>query len=183
MKLTIVKSLEEMKFVLKDPNAVGPDPAYWVFKGVSEKWQNMTVIPAGDYNGEFTKTFGHYHLNPVNDENYVVVSGKGVLILQKKHFENGKFVPETVGEVQVMRLEVGKAVKVSGDFGHALINVGDEPLITYDDRIEPHSPEDYEAVARLHGLAYYIVKEVGKVSVLPNPNYKNLSAAILENSL
>lgn len=181
MKLVVSKTLEEMRPVLKDPNASGPDPAYWVFKELSGKWRNMTVIPSGNFNGEFTKTFGHYHLNPVNDENYMVVSGSGVLILQKKHFEEGKFIPEVVEEVQVMRLEVGKIYKISEDFGHALINIGDEPLITYDDREAPHSPEDYEPVARLHGLAYYVVNNNGNVDVIPNPNYKNLKAAVLEN--
>lgn len=180
MKLTVIKTLDELRPVLKDSNAVGPDPAYWVFKDLSEKWQNMTVIPPGNYNGEFTKTFGHYHLNPINDENYMVVSGSGVLILQKKHFEDEKFVSEIVEEVQVMRLTVGKIFKVSGDYGHALINIGNEPLVTYDDRVAPHSPEDYAPVAKLHGLAYYIVNNNGNVDVIPNPNYRNLKDVLLD---
>lgn len=181
MKLTVIKTLEEMRPVLKDSNAIGSDPAYWVFREISGPWKNMTVLPPGNYNGEFTKTIGHYHLNPVNDELYHCVSGTGVFVFQKKHFENGVFVPEIVEEVQVKRIKPGDDIKVSGDFGHALINIGDEPLITYDDREAPHSPEDYEPVARLHGLAYYVVNNNGQVDVVPNPNYKNLKDALLEN--
>ena len=184
MKLTVIKTLEELRPVLKDPGAAGPDPAYWVFRDIVGSWKNMTVIPPGNYNGEFTKTFGHYNLNPGNEEVYKCISGHGVFVLQKKHRdEKGNFDPDNVGEIQILRINVGQEVNISREFGHVLINIGDDPLITYDNQTEKHPPEDYEPVARMHGLAYYVIKQGDKVKVVPNPNYKNLGSSVLEDTL
>jgi hypothetical protein len=57
--------------VLADPN-IGKDKnkddvVYWVFSNISKTGENLTLISPGDYNGEFPKTFGHYHSSPVTE--------------------------------------------------------------------------------------------------------------------
>ena len=181
MKLAITKSLEEMRRVLRDSNAVGPDPVYWVFREIpGPTWKNMTVIPPGDFNGEYTKTVGHYHVNKSGGINYYIVSGIGVFVMQKKNMdENNLFTPEIVSEVQVKRVKQGETIEMTSDYGHCLVNIGDEPLITYDDHAVDHVPEDYAAVEKLHGMAYYLFKENGKDKVVPNPHNPNFSASVL----
>ena len=76
MKIKSARPLSELKSVLMDANSSGPDPAYWVFEDITkDKWHNMTVTAPGDYNGEFPKTFGHYHGSDSN-ETYKLIKAK-----------------------------------------------------------------------------------------------------------
>lgn len=180
MKLSSTRELSAMKPVLKDPNSVGPDPVYYVLSGISDgKWENITIITAGDYLSECPKTFGHYHTPGTTvNETYHLIEGEGILQLQKKHFENGKWIPDMVDEVFLVRVKPGEEVIIRPEYGHSWSNVGDLPLISFDDWRSGHDPSDYEDIERLQGLAYYLVKEGGEIKAVPNPNYKNLPEPI-----
>lgn len=176
MKLVASRGLqEEMKVVfLHNLEGTGPDPVYQVFTDLGDHfWVNKTVIAPGRLGDEYTLTFGHYHGVDV-DEKYYVASGSGVLQLQKKHLENGVWVPEIVDEVLLVKAEVGDEVIIKPEYGHSWSNVGDDELILFDNWSTPHSPSDYEAIEKLHGLAYYLIEENGQIKAVPNPNYKNL---------
>lgn len=170
MLIKSVRTKEELATVLMNPEEKGPDFAYWVFSNVGKKWENMTVLSPGTYGQEFIKTFGHYHNQPY-DETYRVVGGKGVLIVQKKHFDNGTWTPDKVDKFVLVSLSPGDEVVITQDWGHALCNVGDLPLITIDNWTHGHSQADYEQIESLHGLAFYLIKKEGKADIYPNPNY------------
>ena len=184
MKLSSTRKLEDLKVVLKDPSSTGPDPAYWVFSDVTEghpeldsgskNWANITVWAPGKLGEEYNKTFGHYHPENAVDETYHVIEGKGILQLQKRHIENGVWIKEKVDEVFLIKAEAGDEIIITWEYGHCWSNVGDEPLITYDNWRSGHSPSDYEPIEKLHGLAYYLLEENGEVKATPNPNYRNL---------
>lgn len=159
MDIRFIRTLEEMKAVLMDPEAMGPDPVYTVYQNLDNRWINKTNLSAGTYNGEFAKTFGHYHADS-KDEIYHIESGKGLLILQK---------PENIIFVTV---KAGEEIKIPKEYGHAWVNIGPVPLISYDDHKDPQ--DNYEEIAEKHGLAYYIINDDGKPRAVPNPNYENL---------
>ena len=170
------RTQEELSPVLQNPEAQGNDLAYWVFSEVStngDKWVNMTIVDSGGYGGEFTKTFGHYHSVNVN-ETYHFVEGNGIFMLQKKHFENGKWTPNKVDEVILLTMKPGEEVIVTPEWGHSWSNIGSLPLITFDNWASGHRPEDYEHIEKLRGMAYYLINKNGKAEIEANPNYENL---------
>lgn len=173
MKLASTRTLDELRPVLKDENSSGPDPVYWVFSEVSEDWENLTVIAEGNFNGEFAKTFGHYHGADVG-EVYHLIDGKGVLLLQKKHMEEGEWVKDQVDEVLLIKVDPGEEVTITPEWGHSWSNVGEGPLISFDNWREGHTPRDYQVIEKLHGMAYYLILENREVKAVPNPNYNNL---------
>src|SRR3989344_3042919 len=175
MKLSSTRNLADLKKVLKDPASSGPDPSYWVFSEVSDsKWANITVWAPGKYSEEYNKTFGHYHPENALDETYHVIEGNGVLQLQKRFIENGDWITEKVGEVFLIKAEAGDEIIIPWEYGHCWSNIGDGPLLTFDNWRSGHDPSDYEPIERLKGLAYYLTDENGEVKTIPNPNYKDL---------
>ncbi len=182
MRLGSVRDLEGNRPVLMNKDASGPDPVYWVFTDITEKtWKNMTIWATGRYgnsaglntNGEYPKTFGHYHGTAVN-ETYHLVAGEGIFVLQKKFLENGVWVAEKVEEILLITVKPGEDVVVTPEWGHSWSNIGETPLITFDNWSAGHSPTDYAMVEKLRGMAYYLIEENGKVKAVPNPNYRDL---------
>ncbi len=185
MELASKKTLDELKPVLQNPKAFGPDPVYWVFSNLSkDKWANLTVIAPGFFShdlvptgGELPKTHGHYHTKQVN-EIYHLVEGRGILLLQKKHLEGDKWIPEMVDQVVLINANPGDEILIKPEWGHSWSNAGQVPLLSYDNWRQAHEPTDYEAVEKLIGMAYYLVVADNQLQLIPNPNYKNLPQPI-----
>lgn len=175
MKLSSTRTLEGLKPVLKDPTSRGPDPAYWVFSEISsDKWANLTITSPGNYNDEFPKTFGHYHSTQV-DETYKLIQGEGIFIMQSKFLdEKGIWIEDKVKEVFLIQAKIGDEILITPQWGHSWSNIGEIPLITFDNWTSGHQPSDYEVIERLHGLSYYLVENQGKPTPVANPNYKDL---------
>ncbi len=174
MKLSSTRDLAGLKPVLKDSNSTGPDPVYWVFSDATDsKWANVTMIASGSFNGEFPKTFGHYHGVDV-PEIYHLIEGQGILLLQKKHMEGETWIPEKVSEVLLIQAKPGDEILITPEWGHSWSNVGTGPLISFDDWRSGHTPGDYEKIEQLQGLAYYLISENGQVKPVPNPHYVDL---------
>lgn len=177
MKLGTQKTLEDLKPVLKDPESIGPDPVYFVFGDVSEnKWANITMIQNGKIGEEYPKTFGHYHSVEVN-ETYHLLSGEGIFQMVNKNLK----------EIYLIKAKPGDEIVITPDYGHSWSNIGDEPLISFDDWRSGHEPSDYEDIKRLHGMPYYLVEESGELAspakrgepkAIANPNYQDLPEPI-----
>ncbi len=177
MRVLSIRDFEGIKPTLLDPNCQGISPVYQVYTDLGDpRWANRTEIYAGRLGTEFPKTFGHYH-GVVKPETYRVVSGIGVLVLQKKHVENGIVVPEIIEEVFLVRAVAGDEVIIMPEWGHSWSNVNRETLVLLDNWKEGHSPTDYEIEEHLHGMAYYLVDEGGEVKERVNGNYKNVPPA------
>ena len=169
MKLSSTRILEDLKAVLKDLSPVGPDPAYWVFSEVSKgKWANITVWAPGKHGDEYNKTFGHYHPENAVDETYHVIEGRGILQLQKRD----------LSEVFLIKAQAGDEIIIPWEYGHSWSNIGNGPLMTFDNWTSGHTPADYEPIEKLHGLAYYLIEANGEVKAVPNSNYKDLPEPI-----
>lgn len=173
MKLGTQKTLEQLKPVLINSKSSGSDPVYFVFQEIKdEKWANITIIQNGKLGIEYPKTFGHYHSTDVN-EIYHVVTGEGILQLNKKHMDGDKWDPSRVDAVYLVKAQVGDEVLITPEYGHSWSNTGNFPLISFDNWTSGHQPSDYEEIEKHHGLAYYLVEEGGHPKAIPNPNYRN----------
>jgi len=175
MILKSQRTINELSEVLKNPDFKNENPAYWVFSELKfEKWVNMTVLAPTITNGEFNKTYGHYHTTTHENEIYKVVSGTGLFMLQKKHFANGIWVENMVDEVYLINAKPGDEILVKTEFGHSWSNIGKSPLITYDNWDFGHSPNDYTPVKKVKGMAYYLLADGSDFKFEKNPNYKNV---------
>lgn len=76
--------------------------------------EGLTVIESGMVGNEFFMTKGHRHVK-VAPEIYILISGKGQLILQDKKF-------------RAIELKKNKLYHISGTEGHRLVNTGKKPL-------------------------------------------------------
>ena len=172
------RSLDDLRSVLLDPNSQGPSPVYTVTPANTEGWVNQTTIEPGKLGEEFTKTFGHYHTVNPQPELYRVLSGNGVLILQKKHIKEGEWTPEKVDEVLIVKASAGDQLLINPEYGHSWTNAGSEPLVLLDNWSYGHSDEDYVFIEKHKGMAYYIVDSNGQPQPVPNQNYKDLPQPI-----
>lgn len=160
MKLSFARSLKEMRPVLKDPNASGPDPVYEVYTNLNNSWVNQTIIHYGLYGQEYPKTFGHHH-SVSHPEIYQVFSGEGILLLGSDE------------EFKLIKATTGDRLAIPPQYSHAWVNTGKTDLVLLDDWTTPHVASEYQPIAEKHGLAYYLVEENGQPKTVPNPRYQN----------
>ncbi len=173
---------EKMKEVLMHPDEEGPEIHYYMIRGGSDK-TNITVWETGTVGGEYIKTYGHYHVGELN-ENYNVVCGKGIVLLQKRKEENtGNPIDDEIELFYAISVKEGDKVFIPSGMGHLVVNTGKTWLATYDDspvNMEEKDPvslpghADYEAVKKMRGFAYYVVEENDKPTLVKNPSYKTV---------
>ncbi len=173
---------EKMKDVLMDPAGVGPVIHYYMIRGGVDQ-KNVTVWEPGTVSGEYIKTYGHYHVGKLS-ENYWIVYGEGVVLLQKlAENEKGEIIPDELEEFKAIPVKAGHSVFMPEKFGHLVVNTGSTYFVTIDDSpvcFEDKDPccfpghADYEPVKKMRGFAYYVVEYEGKPALKRNPNYKNI---------
>lgn len=181
MKSYASRTHDEMKDVLMSPDSSGPEIHYYMIRGGTPK-TNITVWESGTVQGEFIKTYGHYHVGDL-EETYTVLQGEGIIILQ------GKIVDDSVETFRAIKVKVGDKVHIPKNTGHLGINIGKTWFVTSDDspvNFEEKDPislpghADYEPFKRLHGAAYYVIEKDGKPELVKNPNYKNVPIVEIE---
>lgn len=178
-----VRTSEEMKSVLMDPAAVTvPTEVYYMYRNVHlpEHEQiikdmnvsyDITVIPPGKIGQEFIKTAGHYHATKPGTEfaypeAYEVITGKALFLLQKMD-------PLFQDVITIIGIEAqaGDKVVYPPNYGHIIINIGDEVLVT-SNWVGEGFERMYSQVSDRHGLAYYAVAdETGSYKFVKNENY------------
>ena len=189
-KAFAVRTQEEMREVLMDPNAVGPDVHYFMMRGGSEK-KNITVWQSGLVGEEYIKTYGHYHVIDFI-ETYTVLAGEGIILLQKrKQGSDGLPIDDEVESVKAIFVKAGSVVPIPERDGHLAVNIGESWFVTSDDSPvdlrktkETAWPThaDYSPVKKMQGFAYYVVQKDGKPSFVKNPNYKNTPEILIEHA-
>lgn len=166
---------EEMKKVLMNPEASGPAVYYYMMRGGKDQ-RNVTVWEPGTVDGEYIKTFGHYHVGNL-EETYWVVQGEGVLLMQKLEGDD----PARVAEFKAMPVKAGDQVHIPAGYGHLVANTGHTFLVSVDDspvdfsEADPVSlpgHADYSLVERMQGFAFYVVEEGGHPALVRNPRYQ-----------
>lgn len=175
-----VRRHEDMRDVLFDPSADGPEIYYYMIRGGSEK-TNITVWETGNTGGEYIKTYGHYHVGNIG-ETYQIVGGEGIVLQQQRNIDdNGIPIDDEIETFIAIRVKSGDSVYMPSGFGHLAVNTGKTWFVTIDD--SPLGPTDdaqlpshanYESVRRMHGFAYYIVDDCGNPKLVKNANYKTV---------
>lgn len=171
------RSHEEMKDVLRRPEAEGPEAHYYMIRGGKDK-TNITVWETGTVGGEYIKTYGHYHVGKLN-ETYLVLQGEGIVLLQKRKESKD----DEIESFYAISIKTGDSIFIPSGMGHLVVNTGKTWLVTSDDspvnfeEVDPVSlpgHADYEVVKKMHGFAYYVIEENGQPTLAKNPNYKSV---------
>jgi glucose-6-phosphate isomerase len=122
---------------------------------------DITVIPPGVFNGEYTKTKGHYHpKNPAGvsyPEIYEVLSGFAYYLLQHRDHTDVILFPAHKGDT----------VLIPPDYGHVAINPRHEELIMAN-IVSTEFASEYSEIDKMHGAAYYYMT---KDRWIANPQY------------
>lgn len=177
------RSQKEMEDVVMNPRVSGPDNHYYMIRGGSEKG-NITVWESGTIDGEYIKTYGHYHVGKL-DETYTILSGEGIIILQERDGSD-----DVLKSFKAIKVKQGDKVFIPSGIGHLGINTGKTWLVTHDDSpvnldeknaISFPGHADYEPFKRLRGAGYYVVEKDNKIEFIKNPNYKKLPEVELIN--
>lgn len=176
---------EKMKEVLMNPGATGPEVHYYMIRGGDQK-TNITIWETGTVDGEYIKTYGHYHVGEL-DETYWIVSGEGVVLLQtRKKDSNGNPMDDEIESFTAIKVKEGDSVFIPSGTGHLVVNTGNIWLVTRDDspvNFEEADPvslpghADYEPLKKLHGFAYYAIDDGGQPKLVKNKNYKSVPEA------
>ncbi|MGE5590062.1 MAG: glucose-6-phosphate isomerase family protein [Bacillota bacterium] len=176
-----VRRLADVRDVLADPDASGPEELYYMYRDVgfeAEKalWKprslryDVTVIPPGRVGDEFVKTAGHYHpLVPGQSvaypEVYEVLHGVAHYLLQRRKGEGLE-----LDDVILVEAGTGDKVIMPPGYGHITINAGPEVLVMAN-LVEGTFGSIYEPLRQTQGGAYYEVLEDGEAVFEENEEY------------
>jgi len=174
-----VRTLDNMEKVLLDPDAEGPERAYFMYREIAERQgirYDITVIPPGFLGREYVKTLGHYHPPaggiegaPSYPEVYEVLCGEAVYLLQKR--KDGKTLE--LEDFVVVRASAGQKVLIPPGYGHVTVNPGKGALVM-SNLVFSNFQSVYEPYLEARGAGYYLL-EGGKFEKnsqyrkLPNP--------------
>lgn len=171
-----VRSIEEMRSVLFDPQCKCGDPLYFMYRDLSRSgsdWEwlrehrlryDLTVIPPRDLCGELVKTKGHYH--PRNTagvgypEIYEVLEGKAHYLVQSRTLDDAALI--CAGE--------GDLVIIPPDYGHITINPSRDQILAMANIVSTAFESEYGDYEAKHGAAWY---ELTDGTLVRNPCYRN----------
>ncbi|RIB35657.1 MAG: hypothetical protein BXU00_00965 [Candidatus Nanoclepta minutus] len=113
---------------------------------------DITVVPNKMVGKEYNKTFGHYH--PDNyPELYEVIRGEAIFIMQSRDFKS----------LILIRAKRGDQILILPGYGHVMVNVGREPLIT-SNLVYWDFESDYSVFRERRGAMVYITEDGIKVN-------------------
>ena len=178
---------EKMKEVLMNPETEAPAVHYYMIRGGKDK-TNITVWETGMVDGEYIKTYGHYHVGDIS-ETYTILQGTGVLLLQKRKIDkNNNPINDEIESFKALKVKAGDKIFIEPEMGHLIVNTGDIWLVTSDD--SPVYPDDvdpvglpghadYKAVQKMGGFAYFVVNTNGVPTLVKNIKYKAVPEAFI----
>jgi len=181
-----VRTDEQIRRVLRDPDAPLPKIVYWMMRDTglqSDPYLKQShglhydisyFIPAM-FGCEHLKTSGHYHTaspdGPAYPEVYGVLSGKAIYLLQKVNSIEAPLDEVVVVDCIVVEGNPGDKVIMPPDYGHVTINPLPEPMVMAN-WVSSRFKSQYGAVEQARGFAYYRVEGDGGPIWVRNPRYK-----------
>ena len=176
---------EKMVEVLMNPKAKGPKVHYYMIRGGSKK-RNVTIWETGKIDGEYIKTYGHYHVGKLS-ETYWIIFGEGIVLLQvRKKDTKGIPIDDEIESFKAISVKAGDKIFISENTAHLVVNTGKSWLITIDnspvnfkevDPVNLPGHADYEPIKKLRGFAYYVKEKNGKPLLVKNKFYKTVPDA------
>lgn len=172
-----VRTLLQMREVLLDKEIKEPQELYYMYRDVyriADKSllernllrYDVTVIRSDSLGRELMKTAGHYH--PGNyGELYEVLYGHCFCLMQRASIGDH----QAIEEVLLVEASAGEKICIPPGFGHILVNLGPEQLVT-SNWVSSLFSSEYDLYKKGGGAAYFIIKANGKLEFMPNPYYK-----------
>ncbi len=117
-----------------------------------------TVVHPGTIGGEFFMTRGHAHNDPDATEIYLTVRGEGMMFLQSEDFQ-----------VQALAMAPGTVLYVPGTAMHRIVNVGEEPLVTFS--VFPAAGTEHFSPATRSTFKRIVVTTPEGPDLAVNPNF------------
>ena len=174
-----VRRLDEVRPLLRDPDADGPDHLYTIYMdirvpGLSEALREnglgygAVVYNHGALGGEALRSQGHVHsVSPETgagySELYEFWHGRGLVYMQDS-------ATLDVGDVIVVEAGPGDKVAIPPGWAHATVNVGDEPM-AFGAVYALDAQLLYDPLRRLQGTAHYVLADG---SLEANPRYRTV---------
>lgn len=159
-----VRYLKEMKEVLASKDISSPSELYYMYRGLrkikdeaairgNKLRYDVTIIRHQRLGLEFMKTAGHYHPGYFG-ELYEVLSGEGWCLLQKKDSKNFRIIEDVI----LVKARAGDKIVIPPYYGHILINIGKECLVT-SNWVSAEFSSEYELYKKSGGAAYFVFED------------------------
>ena len=173
----IVRRLDEVRSLLRDPQSAGPDHLYTIYMGVevAERAETLrslglgygaVVYNHGSLGGEALRSQGHVHsareaTGVVYSEIYEFWHGRGLVYMQDR-------ATADVTDVIAIEASAGDKVVIPPGWAHATVNVGDEPM-AFGAVYALEAQLLYQPLRQLQGTAHYVLADG---TFEPNPRYR-----------
>lgn len=176
-----IRYLKEMKEVLASKDIDGsPNELYYMYRDLhklkdekiirkNKLRYDVTIIRPDRLGGEFMKTAGHYHPGYFG-ELYEVLSGEAWCLLQKKNSKNFRIIEDVI----LVKCKAGDKIAIPPYYGHILINMGKEHLVT-SNWVSSEFSSEYELYKKAQGAAYYIFEDNLGERFEVNPYYQEVA--------
>lgn len=178
--------LKQVRRVLYDSPARGPDSLYWTFGDVTLQadkgvWaehgvcHNLLLLPPGHVGPEYFKTWGHVPVcvdGRECPEVYGVVHGRALFLLQQMMEEPAEAgLAVGLSDVRLVEAQPGQKVVVPATYGVVIINPASEHLVL-SSLVTAEAWPDHYVYERMHGAAYYLTERDAAVTLEPNRHYR-----------
>ncbi len=181
------RSLRELREVLLDPDAPGPEIVYWMYRNCG-RLEDAGLLEARDlrydlsafisarFGPEYMKTSGHYHVHVPGTkvaypEVYEILHGEALYVMQKVADYGAGPAEVEVEDVIVARARAGQKIIMPPGYGHVTVNTTNEPLVM-SNWVSNKFSSFYKSVERCRGFAYYVVEEDSRPKYIKNELYE-----------
>jgi len=177
-----VRHLDEVRSLLRDPHAGGPDHLYTIYMDILVPGRvdalrslglgyGAVVYNHGSLGGEALRSQGHVHSAPkatgvAYSEVYEFWHGRGLVYMQDQ-------ATADVADVIVIEAGPGDKVVIPPGWAHTTVNVGDGPM-AFGAVYALEAQLLYEPLRRLQGTAHYVLADG---TLEPNPRYRSVPEA------
>lgn len=181
-----VRHLSDMRPVLADPAATGPDELYFMYRGVARPGHrpllaklgiryDVTVLAPEALGNEPVKTYGHYHpalpgTTLSYPEIYEVLHGRALYLLQREEAGGDR-----IEDFIAVEAGAGQKVLIPPGYGHVTVNAGGDWLVMAN-LVEATFDSIYEPFHRRRGAAYHALSYRNGLTLEPNPAYGQVPA-------
>jgi glucose-6-phosphate isomerase len=192
-----LRTSDEMRPVLLDPDADLPDPVYWMYRDICLPGHehmrrelglryDISVFRANPMGREVFKTIGHYHpyirwRYPISyPEVYEVLYGEAVYLLQKVDdiYRDPYYIK--VEDFIVVHAKPGQKVIMPPNYGHVTLNPSPDLPLVMSNWVSDWFKSVYEAIIEARGFAYYCLAEGGAHQWVANRTYRQPLPSIRE---
>lgn len=174
-----IRFLKDIRGVLVQKELTEPHELYYMYRalqkikdadtiGKHRLRYDVTVIRPDRLGNEFMKTAGHYHPGDFG-ELYEVLSGRAWCLLQKRNAGDDRIIEDVI----LIKAGTGDKIVIPPGYGHILINIEKEHLVT-SNWVSAEFSSEYELYEKAGGAAYYIFEDSLGERFEANPYFKEI---------